>query len=264
MEYKLIISDWNGTLTSSSEADANKAIGYTMLADTKHDLKRGKIWRTGTLLKLVAAKKATEIALAAYEAGGGSLADVYAAFNVALKGEDPDYINGIVDRFARETVNKIDHRVLRPIAIMRNGGGYESAIVSVANRRVIEKTLRAAGGQHVAFGYIVANSMITNNGKVERLTLDIYGEKPEVIDRFFFAGPLNISGKRLESRFRPDNTFYLGDDPKDDGPVADLLPRGHFIVPFLASDAVKQLFAERHNAFVPKDEHDMEKYLRAA
>ena len=48
MSYKMIVSDWNGTLFQyPTDEVQNKAIGYAVLADAKEAVKRGQFWRIG-------------------------------------------------------------------------------------------------------------------------------------------------------------------------------------------------------------------------
>ncbi len=252
MQYGFIVSDWNGTLTSSTEEASNKKIGYRMKDDTLRAVSHGQVWKIPRLLKLLDAKKKTEEALAAYNRGEVPLSDVYEPFNSAIEGAPVDYINEIVDEFARETVWRVDGRLLRPIAALHEKGS-RTGILSVAYRGVIKRTLAEAGYRYM-FDHIVANSLErTANDRAIGFTLDIYERKGEAMKDEFF----DTHG------FRPEETIYLGDDLKDDGPVADLLPPGHFVVPFLATDDVKQEFAAKRKAFVPESEADLQRYLEA-
>lgn len=248
MVYKAVISDWNGTVTESSEVDSNKRIGYTMLGDAKKAAKGGSLRALGTLGRLAMAKIIIERRLAAYEGGEGHLWDVYRPFNFAIRGQSPHYINSIVDGFAADTISQIDGRFVRPIAKM-HGKGKITGILSVAYERVIRSTLVEAGYSRF-FDHIVANSLEVNDGSVVGFTMDIYGRKAEVLRREFFER-LGLTEK---------DVLYAG-DTEDDEPIADLLPRGHFIVPLLASAGFRERMASK-GAFAPEDEKDFELYLR--
>ena len=46
-----------------------------------------------------------------------------------------------------------------------------------------------------------------------------------------------------------------------DEPIAGLLPRGRFIVPFLAPDAFKEHMSAAYGAFVPESADELSAYL---
>ena len=60
--------------------------------------------------------------------------------------------------------------------------------------------------------------------------------------------------------WRPSGIVYVGDNAVDE-PVAEMLPRGHFIVPFLAPSEFKQHMSTKHGAFVPETTDELSAYL---
>jgi hydroxymethylpyrimidine pyrophosphatase-like HAD family hydrolase len=54
---------------------------------------------------------------------------------------------------------------------------------------------------------------------------------------------------------------YLGDSEDDEGCFEIV---GHPVAAFLAPDELKQRFALKYKAFVPKDEKDLADYLKGA
>jgi len=88
------------------------------------------------------------------------------------------------------------------------------------------------------------------DGIAQGISLHIYGRKGNAFEYHFLK----------QGDIGENETFYIGDSD-DDEPVASLLPREHFIVPFFASDEVKQRFATQHGAFVPESEDDLESFL---
>ena len=220
-----------------------------MLADAKRSIMKGEAKKLGILAMLLVAKLLTERKLDAYKRGEAHLREVYEPFNFALSGQDVNYITDIVDQFAKDTAYQTDARMLRPLREM-HGAGKFTGILSVAYERVIQKTLEAAGHADL-FDRIVANTLQEKDGKIIDLTLGVYERKPEVLRAEFF--------KRLG--FREHDTLYLG-DTADDQPVADMLPQGNFIVPFLATDDFKQRMADEKKAFVPESEEDLLRYLQ--
>ena len=58
----------------------------------------------------------------------------------------------------------------------------------------------------------------------------------------------------------PSEIIYAGDHSVDE-PIAGLLPRGHFIVPFLVPDAFKEHMSAAYGAFVPESPKELSAYL---
>jgi len=249
MTYTTIVSDWHGTLTSTSEEDSNKRIGYTLLGEALRDVKHGRIWRVAQLLKLLAAKKTTERMLREFHQRKRRLKEVYEPFNSAIKGVTFDYIEGIADGFARDTVENLDERVIVPIKNMHEKG-KKTGILSVGYKRIIEKTLEQVGYSDV-FDKIFANTLLGYDGKAVGFSLDVYEEKARYIMSRF-----------LDIHTREGDILYIGDS-SDDMPVAQMLPKGNFIVPFLAPYEFKEEMARKYGAFVPESQKDLERYFKA-
>jgi phosphoserine phosphatase len=254
MVYKAVVSDWNGSaFRYPTDEELNKFIGYRILehsrckcASCREEPKIGKWW---TRTKLFVAKKLTEKNLEAYKRGEKQLKDVYAAFNIALKGQKRTYIESLVNDFADENKGRVEGRILRPVRNAHNSG-KKTAILSGSYDYAITRILGVAGYADV-FDRIIANSLWTDGGKVTGLSLGIYGEKEKIMERQFFD----------KMRFDENGTLYIGNS-EDDEPVAAILPPGNFIVPFLAADDFKQKMASKYKAFVPPDEVELDNYLK--
>ena len=196
----------------------------------------------------------------------------------------------VIDSFAEENADKVDEKVLRPLAEARRNG-YSTGILSVSLDISIESLLEHSGYcRTFNRNLVVSNRVMMTRGsrrrwreaephyeglmedrdfeearillytvakdyrlKAERFTLDIYGKKPDVMEEKFF----------VEKGFSPDDTFYLG-DTEDDLPVTETLPDGHFIVPFLATEGFREKASGKYGAFVPENEQDLQKYLLSA
>ncbi len=247
-----LISDFHGSITTASEADQNKAIGYGILADTIRGLKRGYVFELFNLGKLLVAKKRTEKALAAYSKGEGSLADVYKHFNGAIRGYPTEYVKSKVYQYTRESSGQVDLQLLRVIEDLHSNG-VNTGILSVGYEDGIRMVLNELRRSDV-FDIIVGNQLLNVNGRCKGFTLDIYEKKAATFEERFL--------RRLG--LDPNKTFYIGNDSKDDGPVADLLPKGHLIAAPMATDIEKQALASRWGAVVPKDHAELERYLFAA
>ena len=238
-----VVTDWNGSLTRSTEEASNKHIGYSMLDKAKDTKNYPKLLQLGIL------KIATKTALALKNRGLLHLRNVYRPFNLALHGVPVQDIEKYVLEFARATKELVDTDTLDVLRDLRKQ--RKTGILSVAYKRVIERTLTEAGYDDVfSRTDIVANDLLSKDGKALGLTLRIYEEKARVMEEEFFR----------KRSFRPQSTVYIG-DTKDDEPVAKLLPSGHFIVPLIATDDFKQHMASKHKAFVPSSPQELVKYL---
>lgn len=252
MPYKAIVSDWNGTLFEHPTDEVqNKKLAYAVLDDAKRAVLNGRIWRVGDIVKLLKAKGELKRRLQQYYDGEGHLWEVYEPFNEnILRGRPVSFVNGVIDEYARESRDKVDDRVVRPIQTVHEDGkstGILSVSYNYSIRRILEET-----GYSGVFDDIVAHTLETDGDRVVGLTLGIYERKPEVLRTEFF-------GKR---GLRENDTIYLGDS-EDDEPIAEILASGNFVVPFFASDEFKQRLASRYKAFVPESEDDLLKYLNS-
>ncbi len=243
-----LILDWHETCTAATEEACNKKIGYTILGDAKWGLTHGMLWKLGTFMKLLAAKTMAERNLKKYHEGKKPLKSVYRPFNLALLGQSVRYVNGIIDEFAKQTANMIDDKVVGTARRIHDKGSF-TGILSVANRYGIDRTLKEAGYPGV-FDRIVANRMRQVLGRSLGMTLGIYGRKGEVMKSVYFD----------EVGLDPKTTYYMG-DTDDDVSVAELLPTGNFIVPFLASEDFRESMARELGAFVPDDRRDLQRYV---
>ncbi len=252
MPYKAIVSDWNGTLFEyPTDEVQNKRLAYAVLDDSKHAVLRGRIWRIGDVVKLLKTKRELKRRLQQYYDGERHLWEVYEPFNEnVLRGTSAGFVNGVIDEYARESADKVDGRVIRPIQRV-HGDGKRTGIISVSYDYSIRRILEEADYPDV-FDDIVANTLQTDGDRVVGLTLEIYERKPEVLRTEFFE----------KRGLRENDTLYLGDS-EDDEPIAEILVPGNFIVPFLASDEFKQRLASKYGAFVPENEEDLMKYLQS-
>jgi len=252
MSYKGIVSDWNGTpFEHATDEIQNKRIAYAVLDDAKSALKGGKIWRAWDVVKLLRTKSELKKRLQQYKDGERHLWEVYEPFNEGvLRGLPVDFLKGVIDDYARESAGKVDGRILRPIRAVHEDG-KSTGILSVSFDYSIRRILEEAGYADV-FDDIVANTLETDGDKAVGLTLGIYGKKPEVLRAEFFD----------RRGLRENDTLYLGDS-EDDEPIAEMLDRGGFIVPFFADDEFRERMASKHGAFVPESEQDLLKYLQA-
>ena len=252
MAYKTIISDWNGTLFKyPTDEIQNRKIAFSVASNSiKQALLHGRIWKVGSIVKLLRIKSKLENKLQEYYKGEKHLRDVYGFFNEnILKGRSVSFVNSIINEYARNSVDKIDRRIMGPVeAVHKNG--KSTAILSVSYDYSIRKILEEAGFSNV-FDDIIANTIQADNDIAVGLTFEIYEKKPEVLKSEF-----------SEKRGLKENEILYFGDSEDDELVADVLAPGNFIVPFFASDDFKQKLSSKHKAFVPESEKELLKYLQ--
>ncbi len=108
-----------------------------------------------------------------------------------------------------------------------------------------------ASGISTSFDEFVCNVLEQEDGRTLGLTTRYRDDK---------AG--DFKAEFLDQRgWSPSEIIYAGDNFVDE-PIAELLPRGHFVVPFLASDAFKEHMSATYGAIVPKDSDELSAYLR--
>lgn len=249
----LALTDYNGTCFEYPNSEAlNRYIGYAILYDAMVDVFRGRLRRVKDIRNLLKAKSKIDEIVKGYYGGERHPSEIYELFNdLILKGIPVSLINEAVDTFAEKNKGKLDGRILRPMRSVKESG-IGTGILSVTYKGAIVKTLERAGYADVFDEEnIIANALISEDGIAIAFTLRIYEEKWQVLEDEFFK----------KRGFRPENTLYIGDDIKDDGPVAEMLPKGYFIVPFLATDEAREELSRKYGAFVPEDERDLRRYL---
>lgn len=252
MPIKNACFDWNGTLFEpATDESLNKAVAYAVLNDTISAVKTGKIWRLPQLARLWKGRNLCKEKLEEYKNGKIPLQQVYKPFNeFIVSGAPLPVIYRAFDQFAEEHSQEVDKKMLEPLKEFSQKG--TCGILSSSQDHVIQKTLRKSGYQEIfPTSNIVANYVKHSKGKAVCFMLNIYGEKASTFEDAFLKG----------RDWKPEETLYSG-DTEDDLPVASLLPKGHFVAPFLATDDFKQLVAEKYGAFVPEDQQDLTNYLK--
>lgn len=251
MAIRYAVCDWNGTLFDpATDEELNKSIAYAVRDDAAAAVKRGKVWRAWDLVKLLKAKKRIQRRLDEYKAGERPLADVYEPFNELVIAGTPGYvILGTMNRYVAEHRHLTDDRMMQPLWEFAKTNG-RNGILSTSQEHVIKMILKRHAGLFDS-GDIVANTLeCDEQGIAKRMTLDIYGRKGEVFEDEFLR----------ERGFDPQATVYAG-DTKDDLPVADLLPRGRFVVPFSATGEFREMAAGMYGAFAPESQQDLQAFL---
>lgn len=258
MPYKLIVSDWNGTiLRHPTDEIQNRQIAQLLLDDTKSRMKTGHpsgVWDLG---RLVFAKRVLEQRLIEYKNGKRPLHEVYERFNThVLRGKSYKLVSRAIDQFIDQCIGRgdLDRRILLSIRSAHERG-ITTGILSTSIGFAICRTLARVNFAD-AFDAIEANTLVAEGSDgeqtVEGCTLNIYSQKPEILEERFLK----------PHHLRERDVIYFGDSSDDIG-VAEMLPSGNFIVPFFATDVFRQYAARRFGAFAPDTKEDLDGYLSA-
>lgn len=255
MGYKAIVSNWNGTVFQyPTDEVQNKMLAYAALEGAKQAILKGRFRGAIDIAKVLLAERAVKRGLEKYRRRQINIPQVYEPFNRGvLDGRTVGFVNGVVDQYARESVDKVDERVLRPIRVAHDRG-KKTGILSASYDYSIRKILQEADFEDV-FDNIVANTLETEGDDVIGMTLKIYDRRVETLRFEFINNPSMVA-----QGFTDKETVYFGGS-EDDEPIAPILAPGNFVVPFFASNGFKQRMASKHGAFVPQDEKDLERYL---
>jgi len=244
MPPDVIICDWNGTLIEYRDE-------RPVLENTARDMFKASFpfhpFRMARILK--ARKELEEL----YRKGGGDAEtdftrELFRIYNERIiKGVPVPVILRSIERYARkrQTQAKLEYRVLRPIRECHQAG-KTTGIFSAGYGQGIERILAAAGYAE-CFDFIEADKLKENKGKAIEFGLNIYKKKPPLLLKL-------LQEKNIDAR----RVAYLGDSEDDEGCFEIV---GYPVVAFLAPDEIKQKFARKYKAFVPKDEKDLADYL---
>ena len=244
MSPDIIICDWNGTLIEYPDE-------RPVLENTARDVFRASFpFHPFRMARIFRARKELE---ELYEKGRSNAeADfIRALFRIynerIIEGVPVSLILGSIESYAgkRQTQAKLEHRILRPIRECYRAGKI-TGIFSAGYRYGIERILSVAGYAE-NFVFIEADKLKTNRSKAIGFGLDIYKRKPELLLKLLKDRNMDAS-----------KVAYLGDSADDEGCFEIV---GYPVIAFLASDELKQKFARKYRAFVPKDEKELSDFL---
>jgi phosphoglycolate phosphatase-like HAD superfamily hydrolase len=247
MPPDFIICDWNGTLIEYPDERPvleNTARDVFKASFPFHPLRMARIFR--------ARRELEEL----YKRGRSNAeADfIRALFRVynerIIEGVPVSLILHSIQKYARkpQTQAKLEHRVLRPIRECHQAG-KTTGIFSAGYGYGIERILAAAEYAE-CFDFIEADKLKANRGEAIGFGLNIYKKKAPLLLKLLKERNIDAS-----------KVAYLGDSEDDEGCFEIV---GYPVVAFLAPDELKQRFALKYRAFVPKDEKDLANYLKGA
>jgi phosphoglycolate phosphatase-like HAD superfamily hydrolase len=245
MPPDVIICDWNGTL-----------IGYPderpVLENTARDMFKASFpFHPLRMARILKARRELE---ELYRKGRDNaetdfIRELFRIYNERIiEGMPVSLILRSIEKYARkpQTQDKLEHRVLRPIKDCHQAG-KTTGIFSAGYEYGIERILAAAGYTE-CFDFIEADKLKASRGEAIEFGLDIYKKKPQGLLKL-------LQDRKIDA----SRVAYLGDSEDDEG-CFELV--GYPVAAFLTPDELKQRFALKYKAFVPKDEQDLANYLK--
>ncbi len=246
MTCQAIICDWNGTLIDQPDekpAFRQIAVDLFLKSIPFRPFRMARLLRIGGELEALYHEKRQD-------ENADFILEMFKLYNErVIKGLPVYFIQRSVRKHARkkQTLGKLDHRVLRPVA-QRHSAGVATGILSAGYDYGIRAILEAAG-YGATFDSVQANQIRESGGRAVAFELNIYKNKHQFLLNLLRARNLN-AGK----------VVYMGDSDDDTG-CFELV--GYPVVAFLTSDELKQRYAEKYRAFVPSDEADLTRYLNS-
>jgi phosphoglycolate phosphatase-like HAD superfamily hydrolase len=245
MPPDFIICDWNGTLIEYRDERPvldNTARDMFKASFPFHPFRMARIFR--------ARRELEEL----YRKGRGDaetdfIRELFRIYNQRIiEGVPTSVILRSIEKYARkqQTQAKLEHRVLRPIRECHQAG-KATGIFSAGYGHGIQMILAAAGYAE-CFDFIEADKLKANRGEAIGFGLDIYKKKPQFLLKL-------LKDKNMDA----GKVAYLGDSEDDEGCFEIV---GYPVMAFLATDELKEKFALKYKAFVPRDEKDLANYLK--
>ena len=244
MPPDVVIADWNGTLVEYKDE-------RPLLENTARDVFKASFpWHPLRTARILSAREELRTLDSNGVRKGDSdfIRELFRIYNERIIEEVPlPVILRSVEQYAHspQTQNKLEYRALRPIRACHKAGKL-TGIFSAGYGHGIERILTAAGYVH-DFDFIEADVLAQKDGKAIGFGLNLYQRKPEYLQKL-------LSAKNLD----PRKVAYMA-DTEDEAGCFEIA--GYPIVAFTATDELKEKFARKYKAFVPKDEKDLADFL---
>jgi len=244
MSCDAVISDWNGTIIDyRDEKPVLEAVAAGLFRKSVpfHPLRMARILKARRDLEALYSEKRRD----------GDFDFVREMFRVynrrVISGLPVSLIHATVEEYARksETQARLDLRLLR---VLRECHEKQmcTGIFSAGFRYGIESILGLAGYRRY-FDFCEADDLEVNDGRAVGFPLRIYQNKPALLTSL-------LADRGLD----PSRTAYIGDSEDDEGCFEIVrFP----VVPFVAPEDVKETYARKYRAFVPRSEQELRDYL---
>jgi len=244
---KMVVCDWNGTVFRE-RYEETFSFGLCRRAF------RRALWR-GNIRKLT---RLSDLAVRCYRLYRAAKRDPdrtieYIAKIIDLLNDDVfaglsrAELDRYVRRYARKVRRRLDRRLLEPLMAVAAEAGLRTGVLSSGCREAIEATLAGAGYR---FDFITANAFGMDGDVTASLEFAVADNKSDLLTALL-----------AERNIDPADVMYIGDSPQDE---ACFRLVGMPVVSFWARDVHKARFRRTCRAFVPTDQADFNRHLRAA
>jgi phosphoserine phosphatase len=244
--YNTLICDWNGTIIEDRDEMSilrNIAVDLFKASIPIHPFRMAHILKVrGKLENLHRERR--------QEAEFDFVREMFQIYNAEIiSGLPVHFIHRSVDKYAmrQQTQQKLDYRVLGTIKECHQAGKV-IGILSAGYKHGIERILTTAGYSDY-FDFCQANQLKEENGRAIGFGLDIYRNKSEMLLKL-------LRNRNLDER----KLVYLGDSEGDEG-CFEIVK--YPVVAFFAPEELKERYAQKYHAFVPENERDLVKFLKA-
>lgn len=247
MACEALISDWNGTLIEyRTEMSALERVGADAfrVSIPFHPLRALRILKARGQIQAIRRQGRPDTDI-------DFIKDMFRVFNQkVVSGLPTSVVQASFDRYAKSgvTQSKLELRLLRVIKEFHEAG-RTTGILSAGYRYGIERVLTVAGYRHW-FDFCEADEFRTEKGRVVEFGLDVYGNKPRLLERL-------LSERQLEAA----QVAYVGDSEDDEGCFGIV---GYPVVAFFAPDEFKDSCSRKYGAFVPNSEDSLREHLLRA
>ena len=246
MTLAAVICDWNGTLFKDVDEEA-------IIRALVSDIARSNIpWHPLRIMHLLKVKTELESlnTQRTRDLGSDRVMEIFRIYSEKIiKSVPMALVRYSVSKYARrpEVQDKVLRSVLRPVCECHHAG-IITGILSAGYEYGIQTILHSVGYDG-CFDFFEANRLMETGGKATVFNLNIYKNKADVLLRLL-----------KEKNLAPKQVVYIGDSLDDTG-CFELV--GYPIVSFLTPEALKKRFALEYKAFVPKDEAELNSYLKS-
>lgn len=244
MACDIVICDWNGTIIRDQDE-------RPILESIAVDLFKASIpFHPFRMARILKARRELEKLYreGLQETDFDFVREMSKIYNESIiNGLPVPFMRRSVDKYAnrQQTQAKLDHRVLRPIRECHQAG-KTTGIFSAGYKYGIERILTVAGYNQY-FDFCEADHLKEDGGRAIEFGLNIYKNKPRLL--LELLRDRNMDASRVA---------YLGDSEDDEGCFEIVR---YPVVAFFAAEELKERYAQKHKAFVPKDEKDLANYL---
>jgi phosphoglycolate phosphatase-like HAD superfamily hydrolase len=158
-----------------------------------------------------------------------------------------DDLTKLLEAYGQAGMAKLDLRLLKPLKNLKERKNIRLGIISSGYYQGIKQILERSG---FIFDFIIADDFLSAESSGVRFELKVNSNKADILERIL-----------REEKVKKEDVMYIGDDSRDEECLREV---GFPVAAFLATDENKLRFEKAYNAFVPKTQRDLEKYLDKA